>query len=169
MQKWVAITNDRNSDEIHIPDIPGGPSAFEIRAKFCYDMVVTLNAYSVVAARCFAEYLGMHEIIEKGNLIHIIGVFFNSSIFHIWKDSIIILQTTKIFLSLSENLKVISRRIDSTASKASIDVSRASKVPWARSFSRADVRRSKFDFDSKDLSYSMPFHECVAQRRANDL
>ncbi|CBI22467.3 unnamed protein product, partial [Vitis vinifera] len=95
LQKLVAATNDGNSDEVHIPDIPGGPSAFEICAKFCYGMTVTLNAYNVVAARCAAEYLGMHETIEKGNLIYKI-----------------------------DDLKVISHCIDSIASKASIDVSR---------------------------------------------
>ncbi|XWS29719.1 hypothetical protein CRYUN_Cryun24cG0054400 [Craigia yunnanensis] len=50
----------RNSDEILIQDIPGGPAAFEICAKFCYGMTVTLNAYNVVAARCAAEYLEIH-------------------------------------------------------------------------------------------------------------
>ncbi|WJZ88899.1 hypothetical protein VitviT2T_008161 [Vitis vinifera] len=52
-------------------------------------------------------------------------------------------------------------------------LSRASKVSWARSLSvassSADVRRSEFDFDSRDLSDSVSFHEFLAQRRANDL
>lgn len=133
LQKLVAATNDGNSDEVHIPDIPGGPSAFEICAKFCYGMTVTLNAYNVVAARCAAEYLGMHETIEKGNLIYKIEVFLNSSIFRSWKDSIIVLQTTKSLLPLSEDLKVISHCIDSIASKASIDVSR---VDWSYTYNR---------------------------------
>ncbi|KAJ9698424.1 hypothetical protein PVL29_007487 [Vitis rotundifolia] len=52
-------------------------------------------------------------------------------------------------------------------------LSRASKVSWARSLSvassSADVRRSEFDFDSRDLSDSVSFHEFLVQRRANDL
>ncbi|KAF2287283.1 hypothetical protein GH714_039535 [Hevea brasiliensis] len=39
--------------------------AFEICAKFCYGMTVTLNAYNVVAARCAAEYLEMAEDIDR--------------------------------------------------------------------------------------------------------
>ena len=50
-------------------DFPGGPKAFEICAKFCYGMIVTLNAYNVVAARCAAEYLEMTEDVDRGNLI----------------------------------------------------------------------------------------------------
>ncbi|KAA8536269.1 hypothetical protein F0562_028747 [Nyssa sinensis] len=133
LQKLVATTNEGNGDEFDIHDIPGGLAAFEICAKFCYGMTVTLNAYNVVAARCAAEYLGMHETIEKGNLIYKIDVFLNSSIFRSWKDSIIVLQATKSLLPLSEELKLVSNCIDSIASKASVDVS---KVDWSYTYNR---------------------------------
>lgn len=133
LQKLVASTNEVNGDEIHIHDIPGGPTAFEICAKFCYSMTVTLNAYNVVAARCAAEYLGMHETVEKGNLIYKIDVFLGSSIFRSWKDSIIVLQTTKSLLPWSEELKLVSHCADAIASKASVDVS---KVDWSYTYNR---------------------------------
>ncbi|KAI8032578.1 BTB/POZ domain-containing protein NPY2 [Camellia lanceoleosa] len=85
LQKLVADTNEENNDEICIHEIPGGPAAFEICAKFCYGMTVTLNAYNVIAARCAAEYLEMYETVEKGNLIYKIEVFLNSSIFGVGK------------------------------------------------------------------------------------
>ncbi|KAJ1377298.1 SKP1/BTB/POZ domain superfamily [Sesbania bispinosa] len=132
-QKLVTDTNEENNDEVHIHDIPGGPAAFEICAKFCYGMTVTLNAYNVVAARCAAEYLEMYETVEKGNLIYKIEVFLNSSIFRSWKDSIIVLQTTKSLLPWSEELKVVSHGLDSIASKASIDTS---KVEWSYTYNR---------------------------------
>ncbi|KAJ0097853.1 hypothetical protein Patl1_28536 [Pistacia atlantica] len=133
LQKLVATTNDDNSDEINIQDIPGGPAAFEICAKFCYGMTVTLNAYNVVAARCAAEYLEMYETVEKGNLIYKIDVFLNSSIFRSWKDSIIVLQTTRSLLPWSEELKIVSHCLDSIATKASIDTS---KVEWSYTYNR---------------------------------
>lgn len=133
LQKLVASANDDNSDEIQIGDIPGGPAAFEICVKFCYGMTVTLNAYNVVAARCAAEYLEMYETIEKGNLIYKIEVFFNSSIFRSWKDSIIVLQTTKSLHPWVEELKVVSRCLDSISSKALIDTS---KVDWSYTYNR---------------------------------
>ncbi|KAK5770549.1 BTB/POZ domain-containing protein NPY2-like [Gossypium arboreum] len=136
LQKLVASGNEENNDEIQISDIPGGPVAFEICAKFCYGMTVTLNAYNVVAARFAAEYLGMHETIEKGNLIYKIDVFLNSSIFHCWKDSIIVLQTSKSMLPLSEELKVVGLCIDAIATKACIDVS---KVDWSYTYNRRKV------------------------------
>lgn len=133
LQKLVATTSEESSDEIHIHDIPGGPAAFEICAKFCYGMTVTLNAYNVVAARCAAEYLEMYETVDKGNLIYKVEVFLNSSIFRSWKDSIIVLQTTKSLLPWSEELKIVSHCLDSIASKASIDTF---KVEWSYTYNR---------------------------------
>ncbi|KAK1414554.1 hypothetical protein QVD17_30300 [Tagetes erecta] len=135
LQKLVASTNDGvgNGDEIDIHDIPGGPAAFEICAKFCYGMTVTLNAYNVVNARCAAEYLEMHETMEKGNLIYKIDVFLSSSIFRSWKDSIIVLQTTKSMMMMSEELKIVSHCIDAIACKVSTDVS---NVDWSYTYNR---------------------------------
>ena len=95
LQTLVASTSEESNEEVDISDIPGGPAAFEICAKFCYGMVVTLNAYNVVAARCAAEYLEMFETVDKGNLVYKIDVFLSASIFRTWKDSIIVLQSTK--------------------------------------------------------------------------
>ncbi|KAJ8768991.1 hypothetical protein K2173_023986 [Erythroxylum novogranatense] len=136
LQKSVAISNAENCDEIDISDIPGGPVAFEVCAKYCYGMTVTLNAYNVVAARCAAEYLGMHETIEKGNLIYKIDVFLSSSIFRSWKDSIIVLQTAKSLLPFSEELKVMSNCVDAIAIKACVDVH---KVDWSYTYNRKNL------------------------------
>ncbi|KAF8111908.1 hypothetical protein N665_0071s0047 [Sinapis alba] len=133
LQKLLSSTDKNNADEVDISGIPGGPTAFETCAKFCYGMTVTLSAYNVVATRCAAEYLGMHETAEKGNLIYKIDVFLNSSLFRSWKDSIIVLQTTKTFLPLSEDLKLVSLCIDAIASKACVDVSH---VEWSYTYNR---------------------------------
>ncbi|KAK6137131.1 hypothetical protein DH2020_029124 [Rehmannia glutinosa] len=107
LQKLVSKANEESSDEIQLTDFPGGPKAFEICAKFCYGITVTLNPYNVVAARCAAEYLEMTEDIDRGNLILKIEIFLNSSVLRNWKDTIIVLQTTKSLLPWSENLKVV--------------------------------------------------------------
>ncbi|KAK8605968.1 hypothetical protein V6N13_102732 [Hibiscus sabdariffa] len=133
LQNLVVTSIEENCDEVQISDIPGGPVAFEICAKFCYGMTINLNAYNVVATRCAAEYLGMYETLEKGNLIYKIDIFLNSSIFHSWKDSIIVLQTTNSMLPLSEELKVASLCIDAIATNACIHVS---KVDWSYTYNR---------------------------------
>ncbi|KAK8518871.1 hypothetical protein V6N13_017862 [Hibiscus sabdariffa] len=133
LQNLVVSGIEESCDEVQISDIPGGPVAFEICAKFCYGMTVNLNAYNVVAIRCAAEYLGMYETLEKGNLVYKIDIFLNSSIFHSWKDSIVVLQTTNSMLPLSEELKVASLCIDAIATNACINVS---KVDWSYTYNR---------------------------------
>lgn len=128
LQKLVSTAND-----IDIHDIPGGHMAFEICAKFCYGMIVTLNAHNVIAARCAAEYLEMQETVEKGNLVYKIDVFLCSSIFRSWKDSIIVFQTTTSLLPWSEDLKLVDLCTDAIASKASVNVS---KVDWSYTYNR---------------------------------
>ncbi|TKY74806.1 BTB/POZ domain-containing protein NPY1 [Spatholobus suberectus] len=68
-----------------------------------------------------SEYLEMTEDVDRGNLVLKIEVFLNSSIFRSWKDSVIVLQTSKSLLPWSEDLKIIGRCIDSIASKTSVD------------------------------------------------
>ncbi|KAK3037682.1 hypothetical protein RJ639_030626 [Escallonia herrerae] len=69
LQKQVSKANEENPDEIDLVQLPGGPKAFELCAKFCYGITVTLNPYNVVAAHCTAEYLEMTEDVDRGNLI----------------------------------------------------------------------------------------------------
>ncbi|KAG6511703.1 BTB/POZ domain-containing protein NPY1-like isoform X1 [Zingiber officinale] len=124
---------DNNKDEIFLHDFPGGSKAFEVCAKFCYGMVVTLSAHNVAAARCAAEYLEMTEDVDKGNLIYKIEVFLNTSILQSWKDSIIALQTTKLLLPWSEELNLVERCIKCIASKTSTD---PSNVSWSYTCNR---------------------------------
>lgn len=133
LHRLVLKASEENSDEMNIVDFPGGPKAFEICAKFCYGMTVTFSAYNVVAARCAAEYLEMTEDVDKKNLIFKLEVFLNSSIFRSWKDSIIVLQTTKSLLPWSEDLKIIGRSVDSIASKTSVD---PANVTWSYTYNR---------------------------------
>lgn len=141
LQKLIATTiNEQpDDDEISIPDIPGGPPAFEICAKFCYGMTVTLSAYNVVSARCAAEYLEMYESIETGNLVYKIEVFLNSSVLRSWKDSIIVLQTTRSFHPWSRDAKIDVRCLESIASRAVTDPAR---VDWSYTCNRRKVNDS---------------------------
>ncbi|KVH95660.1 BTB/POZ fold, partial [Cynara cardunculus var. scolymus] len=102
---------------IQLPDFPGGSETFELCAKFCYGITITIGAYNIVSARCAANYLQMTEDFEKGNLVHKLEVFFNSCILNGWKDCIITLQTTKRFQLWSEELGITSQCIEAMVSK----------------------------------------------------
>ncbi|KAL3650921.1 hypothetical protein CASFOL_007324 [Castilleja foliolosa] len=75
----------------------------------------------------------MTEDLERGNLIQKIEIFLNSSVLRNWKDSIIVLQTTKSLVPAPENLKIIGRCVDSIASKTSVD---PSIITWSYTYNR---------------------------------
>ncbi|XP_047063049.1 BTB/POZ domain-containing protein NPY1-like [Lolium rigidum] len=133
LQRLIIEASQNGADEVYLHGIPGGAKAFEICAKFCYGMVVTLNPYNVVAARCAAEHLGMTEDVDKSNLVFKIEVFLNSGIFRSWKDSIIALQSTVALLPWSEELKLVARCVDSIAAKATAS---PGTVVWSYTYNR---------------------------------
>ncbi|KAL3511346.1 hypothetical protein ACH5RR_030747 [Cinchona calisaya] len=134
LQRLCAETHESSQHQIvQLPDFPGGVEAFELCAKFCYGITITLSAYNIVSARCAAEYLQMTEDVEKGNLIYKLEVFFNSCILQGWKDSIVTLQSTKAFPLWSEDLGMTSRCIEAIASKV---LANPTKVCLSHSYSR---------------------------------
>ncbi|XP_041016057.1 BTB/POZ domain-containing protein At1g67900-like [Juglans microcarpa x Juglans regia] len=134
LQRLCSESPESSQNQIfQLPDFPGGVEAFELCAKFCYGITITLSSYNIVSARCAAEYLQMTEDVEKGNLIYKLEVFFNSCILHGWKDSIVTLQSAKAFYLWSEDLAITSRCIEAIAAKV---LSHPSKVSLSHSYSR---------------------------------
>ncbi|XBH98104.1 hypothetical protein VPH35_127667 [Triticum aestivum] len=133
LQRLIVEASQGGADEVRVDGLPGGARAFEICAKFCYGMVVTLNPYNVVAARCAAEHLGMTEDVDKSNLVFKIEVFLNSGVFRSWKDSIIALQSTIALLPWSEDLRLVARCVDSIAAKATAS---PGSVVWSYTYNR---------------------------------
>ncbi|KAL3636400.1 hypothetical protein CASFOL_020947 [Castilleja foliolosa] len=102
---------------VHLLDFPGPAESFELCAKFCYGITITLSAYNFVPIRCASEYLQMTERVETGNLIQKLDSFFASCILNGWRDTIVVLQTTKDFPQLSEDLGITSSCVESIGSK----------------------------------------------------
>ncbi|NP_001130814.1 BTB/POZ domain-containing protein [Zea mays] len=102
---------------LQLDDIPGGAKAFELAAKFCYDVKIELNALNVVCLRCAAEYLRMTDDYAEGNLITQAECFLVDVLAN-WKDSIKALETCEGVLPTAEDLHLVSRCITALASKA---------------------------------------------------
>ncbi|KAL5222463.1 hypothetical protein ABZP36_027176 [Zizania latifolia] len=100
-----------------LDDIPGGAKAFELAARFCYDVKIELNALNVVCLRCAAEYLRMTDDYAEGNLITQAESFL-ADVLANWKDSIKALETCEGVLPTAEDLHIVSRCITALASKA---------------------------------------------------
>ncbi|CAO2828876.1 unnamed protein product [Amaranthus hypochondriacus] len=133
LQKLCAESPNSSPHQlIQLEDFPFGAESFELCAKFCYGITITLSAHNIISARCAAEYLQMSEEAEKGNLIYKLEIFLNSCVLQGWKDSIITLQSTKTFPSLCEDLGITSRCIDAISSRV---LTNPSKISLARTYS----------------------------------
>ena len=117
------IQNFSNKDGsrcvLQLHELPSGVKAFELVAKFCYGVKIDLTSLNVVSLRCAAEYLQMNENYGERNLIAQTEVFLNE-VFSNWVDSIKALGTCEA-LPHAEGLHVVSRCIDSLATKACAD------------------------------------------------
>lgn len=103
---------------IVMDDLPGGPEAFELAAKFCYGIAVDLTATNISGLRCAAEYLEMTEDLEEGNLIFKTEAFLSYVVLSSWRDSIVVLKSCEKLSPWSENLQIVRRCSESIAWKA---------------------------------------------------
>ncbi|KAL5214400.1 hypothetical protein ABZP36_003552 [Zizania latifolia] len=105
---------------VQLHDVPGGAAAFELAARFCYDVRTELNAANVVPLRCAAEHLRMTEEYGEGNLVEQTEAFLRV-VLGSWNDAVRALQACDGVLPHAEDLLVVPRCIDSLASKACAD------------------------------------------------
>ncbi|KAI5661345.1 hypothetical protein M9H77_20668 [Catharanthus roseus] len=104
--------------KVVMDDLPGGPEAFELAAKFCYGIAVDLTANNISGLRCAAEYLEMTEDLEEGNLIFKTEAFLSYVVLSSWRDSIVVLKNCEKLSPWSENLQIVRRCSESIAWKA---------------------------------------------------
>lgn len=114
-------SEDGNDCALQLHDLPGGTTAFELVAKFCYDVKFELNTANVVSVRCAAEHLGMTERYFECNLIQQAENFLTEVFEKNWKESLRILETCQPLFPHSEDLNIVTRCIDSLATKACAD------------------------------------------------
>ncbi|XP_017250395.1 BTB/POZ domain-containing protein At5g03250 isoform X2 [Daucus carota subsp. sativus] len=111
---------DNNRCVLQLHDLPGRAKTFLLVAKFCYGVKMDLTAKNVVSLRCAAEYLEMYEENGEGNLVTQTETFLNA-VFANWIDTIKALETCEEVLPHAEELRVVSRCIDSLALRACSD------------------------------------------------
>ncbi|KAG6542850.1 hypothetical protein Mapa_015754 [Marchantia paleacea] len=106
---------------VELENFPGGPEAFELAAKFCYNEAdVAITVSNVATLRCVAEFLQMTEEYGKGNLLKKTESFLKHEVFWNWNDSLAVLKTCETFLVVAEKADIIQRCANALASRASL-------------------------------------------------
>lgn len=118
MNRIIYDSREIDLSKIALDDMPGGPEAFELAAKFCYGIAVDLTATNISGLRCAAEYLEMTEDLEEGNLIFKTEAFLSYVVLSSWRDSILVLKSCESLSPWAENLQIVRRCSESIAWKA---------------------------------------------------
>uniref|UniRef100_A0A6N2LK38 NPH3 domain-containing protein n=1 Tax=Salix viminalis TaxID=40686 RepID=A0A6N2LK38_SALVM len=118
MNRLIYETRELGLNKVALDDLPGGPDAFELAAKFCYGIAVDLIAANISGLRCAAEYLEMTEDLEEGNLIFKTEAFLSYVVLSSWRDSIMVLKSCEKLSPWAENLQIVRRCSESIAWKA---------------------------------------------------
>ncbi|KAL9813548.1 BTB/POZ domain-containing protein [Arabidopsis thaliana] len=159
-------TDSEESDTVTIElnDIPGGADAFELCAKFCYDITINLSAHNLVNALCASKFLRMSDSVDKGNLLPKLEAFFHSCILQGWKDSIVTLQSTTKLPEWCENLGIVRKCIDSIVEKI---LTPTSEVSWSHTYTRPGYAKRQHhsvprDWWTEDISdLDLDLFRCV--------
>lgn len=145
IRKLVAESKDATDmSRMQLPDMPGGAEAFEMAAKFCYGIPFEIGVGNVAVLRCAAEYLEMSEEYSVGNLIHRSESYLSDTLMSgSLAMCVKVLQACETLLPIAEDLDIVSRCIESAASKAC-------KEQVARSLSQSEFSSSSSRVDSND-------------------
>ncbi|CAK9874917.1 unnamed protein product [Sphagnum jensenii] len=93
--------------QIQLVDIPRGAEAFELAAKFSYQVKVELTTTNVMALQCVVEYLEMTNEFGDGNLIAKIKAFLQQVVLQSWLDSVQALESYSSSMPQVEELGIV--------------------------------------------------------------
>uniref|UniRef100_A0ACD5XXP7 Uncharacterized protein n=5 Tax=Avena sativa TaxID=4498 RepID=A0ACD5XXP7_AVESA len=146
LQRLCSDTEDGEPLPIALHDIPGGEEAFEICAKFCYGIAISISASNFVPAMLAARFLRMTEHVAKGNLVAKLETFFDSCVLQGWRDSIAALQAAWRISGWSES-RIVQPCIDSIVEKILLPTS---KVAWSYTYTRPGYTKRPHQSVPKD-------------------
>ncbi|XP_020103963.1 BTB/POZ domain-containing protein At5g67385 isoform X1 [Ananas comosus] len=115
LRKLISQSNDAQISYIEIPDVPGGPEAFELAARYCYGLNFEITTENIATLRCAAEYLEMNEDYVIGNLISQTEAFLEEVALMSLSNAVNVLRKSEELLPISEKVKLVSRCIDAIA------------------------------------------------------
>lgn len=151
MRRMVAEVEDNNLSSIQLAGIPGGPKAFEEAAKFCYGTNFEITPHNVSALRCAAEYLEMTEEYSPCNLISRTEDYLHKVVFDNFSASVTALHACKNLLPMAEELNIVSRCIEASASMAATEFYCNSKPMLARDWWAEELTVLRIDFYQRVL------------------
>ncbi|XP_051143441.1 BTB/POZ domain-containing protein At5g48800-like [Andrographis paniculata] len=135
LRKLVAEHRDSDISRVELLSLPGGVESFELAAQFCYGINFEITGANVAQLCCVSDYLEMTEEYSKNNLASRAEEYLESVVCKNLEMCVGVLQRCENLLPVADELNVVTRCIDSIASKACVE-------QIASSFSRLEYSSS---------------------------
>ncbi|PSS36035.1 BTB/POZ domain-containing protein [Actinidia chinensis var. chinensis] len=121
IRKLVSESSEADRSTLELSNVPGGEDAFELAAKFCYGINFEISIENIAMLRCVAEYLDMTEDAAVGNLVGRTEAYLNEVVLKSLASTISILHSSENLLPIAEEVKLVSRCVDTIAYMACED------------------------------------------------
>ncbi|GKU89592.1 hypothetical protein SLEP1_g3715 [Rubroshorea leprosula] len=118
IRKLVAEHRDSYVSRVELLNLPGATESFELAAKFCCGINFEITSSNVAQLCCVSDYLEMTEEFSKDNLGSRAEEYLESIVCKNLEMCVEVLQQCEKLLPLADELKIVSRCIDTIASKA---------------------------------------------------
>ncbi|GLJ32883.1 hypothetical protein SUGI_0662250 [Cryptomeria japonica] len=101
------------SYKIVLHDLPGGPVAFELVARFCYKVegAININPSNICKLRCAAEFLEMTEEIRERNLVELTQNYLKLLPLWTWREVFTVLKDCESMVPIADSTGIIQRCI----------------------------------------------------------
>ncbi|PHT53028.1 hypothetical protein CQW23_07490 [Capsicum baccatum] len=118
IRKLLLEAKDTKVSRINLIGLPGRSDAFELAAKFYYEVNIEITISNVVLLRCATRFMEMTEYTSKKKLEIRTKVFLKDAVFPNISNSIYVLHRCETLLSVSEEVNLVSRLINAIANNA---------------------------------------------------
>lgn len=119
IRKLLLEAKDTKNCRLNLSGVPGGSEAFELAAKFCYDVNIDITLANVAMLRCAAHFLEMTEEFSEKNLAPRAEVYIKEIVLPSISNSISVLHCCEMLRPISEEINLVSRLICAIANNAS--------------------------------------------------
>uniref|UniRef100_A0A0E0NUZ8 NPH3 domain-containing protein n=1 Tax=Oryza rufipogon TaxID=4529 RepID=A0A0E0NUZ8_ORYRU len=115
IRRAVAEAKDGKLARLGLHGTPGGATAFELAAKFCYGVGVDVTVGNVAMLRCAAHYLQMTEDFSDKNLELRAEAFLRDAVLPSIAGSVAVLRSCEALLPAAEDVNLVPRLIAAIA------------------------------------------------------
>lgn len=140
------------SYKVVLHDLPGGPVAFEMVARFCYraEGAININPSNICKLRCAAEFLEMTEEIREKNLVELTQNHLKLLPLWTWREVFTVLKDCESMVPIADSTGIIQRCIHVLVGKINV---KTNAVSFGTSLSTADSSSSSSP-ESSTVRYS---------------